>query len=541
MLINGVDPEQMRVAIVSDSVLEEFYLESLAQASPKGNIYKGVIRQLKPALQAGFVDIGSEKNGFLQLDEIHPEYFKKDKGWQRKDSRIPITELLKPGQEVLVQVVKEETRLKGAYLTTFISLPGRYLVLMPGKLHSGVSRKIADDKLRKRLKEMAASLKPPEGVGVIVRTAGLNVTKTDMKRDFRYILRMWESIKADAKGAASPSVIYEEMDLAMRTVRDHFSPDVDAILVDDRDIYQRVRDFLGLISPRYKSRVKFYQEKRPIFGKYDLEEKIKAIYDKNVTLPSGGRIVIEQTEAMVTIDVNSGGATRDKGLMETSFHTNLEAAKEAPRQLRLRDLGGLVVIDFIEMRDKKHIREVVSALKAELRKDRAKTLAGPISRFGTLTLSRQRLRPTLQQTSFVDCPTCAGTGMVMSVRAAALDFLREVRLLMSRGRAGKIRAVLPQEVANYLLNNKRADLLRLEEEHKAEVLVEGSREVSWTRRNIEVTEKEEPPPAAKEEPKKAAPEKKPKKPRGRPRRGRRRKPKPKERGQDAPQEKGQPQ
>lgn len=523
MLINGVDPEQMRVAIVADSELEEFYLESLIYASSKGNVYKGVIRQLKPALQAAFVDIGSRKNGFLQLDEIHPEYFKKERGWQRKDSKIPITELLKPGQEVLVQVVKEETHLKGAYLSTFLSLPGRYLVLMPGKPHSGVSRKIEDDKLRRRLKDMAKSLKPPEGVGVIVRTAGQNVTKRDMQRDFKYLLRMWGSVKADAKGAAAPSIIYQEMDLAMRVVRDSFSPDVETILVDDQEVYNRVRDFLGLISPRYKSRVKHYQGKRPIFGKYDLEEKIKAIYDKNVKLPSGGRIVLEQTEAMVTIDVNSGGAVRDKGLMETSFHTNLEAAKEAPRQLRLRDLGGLVVIDFIEMRDKKHIREVVRTLKAELRKDRAKTLAGPLDRFGTLTLSRQRLRPTLQQSSFVDCPTCAGTGMVFSVRAAALDFLREVRLLISRGKAAKIHAKLPQEVASHILNFKRAQILELEEGNRVEVVVEGSREMSWSKREIVVTKKEEPAPAPKEEPKKAAPEKKPKKSRSRPRRGRRRK------------------
>jgi ribonuclease E len=476
MLINAEEPEEYRLAIVSGKKLEEFYVETTTRENTRGNIYKGVVVNIQPSLQAAFVDFGTEKNGFLQLPEIHPEYYQKEPPEDGK--RVRIQEALRPGQELMVQVVKEATPTKGAFLTTYISLPGRYLVLMPGSKHGGISRQIEDERQRQRLRQIISQLSVPDGINLIVRTAGANRTKRDLSRDFHYLLRLWKNIKATAQETEAPTLLYQERDLTIRAIRDYFTANVKKIRVDNKEVYKRVKDFMAVVSPRHRWLVKLYKEKRPIFAEYELENQIETIYSNRVHLKSGGFLVIDTTEALVAVDVNSGRSSREKKFVETAFKTNMEAAVEVPRQLRLRDLGGLVVIDFIDMRDRKHIRQVERTLREEFKKDRAKTEMGRISKFGLIEVSRQRLRPSVQSSSYVPCLRCGGTGVVRSTEATALTYLRKIWLELSRGKANQVHGSFAQEVADYLLNKKRAELLKLENQYTANIQIEGRQDIA---------------------------------------------------------------
>jgi ribonuclease E len=467
MLINAADPEEFRVAILEEGVLEEFALETASRESTKGNIYKGVIANIEPSLQAAFVNYGGARHGFLPISEVHPDYFQK-KGPEK--GKIRIQQALRKGQEVIVQVIKEEGATKGAYLSTFISLPGRYLVLLTKQCHLGISRKIEKEEERTRLKELAQELGLPPEMGLIVRTVGAEGNKRNLAKDLQILLKIWEDIQ---KAAQPPGLrlLYKDLDLITRTVRDYFSKDVKAILVDDPEVYQQLRNFLQLVAPHQVSALKLYKDKRPLFVRYQIEDQIESLYNERVPLKSGGSIVINPTEALVAIDVNSGRYTSQKELEETAFKTNLEAADEIARQLRLRDRGGLVVIDFIDMKDKKHVKEVERALKQALKKDKARVTVGHISRFGLLELSRQRLRPGAESTTYITCPTCQGRGRTKSVPSLGLGLLRQISLHAIQNQLREVRVTAGEDVANFLFNYKRKEILALEEEHKLKIVI----------------------------------------------------------------------
>jgi ribonuclease E len=466
MLINVADEEESRVAIMEDGILEEFTIEVASREQIKGNIYNGVVVKAEPSLQAAFVDYGGNRHGFLPMGEIHESWYAGDPTNGDRERRPRIQDVLKRNQKILVQVAKEELGNKGASLTTYISLPGRYLVLMPGSDSSGgISRKIEDEEERKKLKETIAQLNPPPDIGIIVRTAGLNRNKTELQRDLTYLQRLWGSILEKSKQSPAPALIYQEHDLVIRSIRDYFTPDIQAVLVDNRDVYRRARDFFQAVMPRYQGRVKLYRDKAPIFAQYELEHQIEAIYTHKVELKSGGSIVIDQTEALVAIDVNSGRATREKGIEETAYKTNMEAAQEVARQLRLRDMGGLIVIDFIDMRNIKHIQEIEKALRQAVKRDKARTQVARISQFGLLELSRQRLKPTILEGNYLHCPHCEGTGLVKSTVSLALSVLRRIRAEVTTETVAAVKAILPMDVATYLQNNKRKEISALEEEY----------------------------------------------------------------------------
>lgn len=467
MLINVADEEESRVAIVEDGTLEEFTIETASKEQIKGNIYNGVIVKVEPSLQAAFVDYGGNRHGFLPIGEVHARWFNDDgKAAEDRERRPRIQDVLQRNQRVIVQVVKEELGTKGASLSTYVSLPGRYLVLMPdSETSGGISRKIEDEEERRKLKEIVTQLEPPPNMGIIVRTAGLNRNKAELQRDMAYLQRLWASIEDKSQQSPAPALIYREQDLVIRSIRDYFTPDIQEVLVDDREVYYRARDFFQAVMPRYHGRVKLYREKKPLFAKYQLEEQLETVYSHKVNLKQGGSIVIDQTEALVAIDVNSGRATREKTIEETAFKTNMEAAQEIARQLRLRDLGGLIVIDFIDMRNVKHNQEIEKTLRQAVKRDKARTQVARISQFGLLELSRQRLKPTILEGNYQSCPHCEGSGLIRSTVAFALSVLRRIRAEAAKDTLATVNAQLPMDVAFYLLNQKRKEIAQLEEEY----------------------------------------------------------------------------
>ncbi|MGQ9688090.1 MAG: Rne/Rng family ribonuclease [Desulfobaccales bacterium] len=465
MLINAADPEEFRVAILEEGLLSEFALEAASREQTKGNIYKGVVANVEPSLQAAFLNYGGNRHGFLPLSEVHPDYYQE----KVKDrSRVRIQQALKKGQELIVQVIKEESPSKGAYLSTYISLPGRYLVLLVKQSHLGISRKIEKEEERQRLKDLAQKLGVPPEMGVIVRTVGERGKQRVLAKDLHYLLKLWRDIQKAAEKPV-PCLLYKDLDVITRMVRDYLSPDVKTILVDDPEVYQQLKGFLRLVSPHQVRALKLYQDKLPLFVRYQIEEQIERLYAERVPLKSGGGVVINPTEALVSIDVNSGRCLSQGNLEETAFKTNLEAAEEIARQLRLRDLGGLVVIDFIDMKDKKHIKAVEQALKQALKPDKARVTVGHISKFGLLELSRQRLRPASETSTYIPCPACQGRGRVKSVAAQGLSLLRQMALQLAQTPLREVRAQLPPEVANFLLNQKRKELLALEEQYNLKI------------------------------------------------------------------------
>jgi ribonuclease E len=468
ILINAIDPEECRIAKVVNNRLEEFQIESAGREIIHGNIYKGVATRIEPSLQAVFIDFGGERNGFLQHHDIHSDYFQENKTGERA-----IEHLIKKRQELMVQVTKDPVMKKGAMLTTFISLPGRFVVLMPGSSNNGISRKIEDEKERKRLKQIIETLKIPNGFSLIVRTAGMGCTKTQLSKDLHYLLRLWKNINQKGMKEKAPAVLYKERSLSVRSIRDYFTADVTEILIDDDAVFHEVKNFIQVISPKHRRIVKRYTAERPIFTKHQLEEQITTIFDNRVKLKSGGSIVIEQTEALVAIDVNSGRGTHKRSIEQTALMTNLEAAEEVARQLRLRDLGGLIVVDFIDMRDPKHRYQIERSLRTHTKSDKAKCRIGRISQFGLLEMSRQRLAPSIEFGNLVPCNRCRGKGWTPSTEALALRFLRRLKIETSKTGMKEVRGTIPKPVADYVLNKKRKEISDLEIRRGLSIHIEG--------------------------------------------------------------------
>lgn len=470
MLINAVHPEECRIAITDDNNLIELEIESHVGKKLKGNIYKAKISRIEPSLQAAFVDIGTSRNGFLQINDIHPAYFRGGRGGDRH-GRVLIQDVLEAGQEIVVQVVKEERELKGATLTTYLSLPGRYLVVMPGSDRGGISRKISDSEQRSRLRRLAQELEMPSGIGMIVRTAGLDRSQSELSRDLSLQLKLWERILTEAQTAVSPATLYKESDLATRVIRDYFTPEIREILIDDPETYRRVREFVGEVMPRYRSRVKLYESEQPLFAYANIDDQVGETLKKEVKLRSGGAIVIDTLEALVAIDVNSGKATAGSNIEDTAYRTNMEAAEQIARQLRLRDLGGLIVIDFIDMIDKRHKANVERKLKDALKLDKARIELGRISKFGLMEMSRQRLRASLASQSHLGCSHCHATGKVKNPELVALEVLRKIQSAVVVGHVSLVKARLAPGPALFLLNNKKGELARLEAKYSVHIYV----------------------------------------------------------------------
>ena len=477
LLINAEEPEECRIAQVENGRLQSFHVNTVVRERTKNNIYKGRIVSVEASLQAAFVEIGTGRNGFLPFSDIHPEYYKEDVSEQSRKlisqqqwRKLKIEDVVQRGQEVLVQVVKEVTGNKGANMTTFLSLPGRCLVLMPGSDSAGISRKISGEERRSRLREVMSKFSLPEGIGYIVRTASAEITKTALQQDLSYLLGLWEEIKKRGQAVDAPALVYEEQDTVVRFLRDHFVADIQEITVDTQESYDQVTKFVGLLPARQqKVRVKLHRGAKPIFNQDNIEEQIESIYQPQVPLPSGGSIVIDPTEALVAIDVNSGRTSKKGDFEESIFLANMEAADELARQLRLRDLGGLIVVDFIDMRNKKHIRDVERQVKASMKRDKAKVDISRISRFGLMQISRQKMGAPIEKGSYRRCEHCEGRGVVRSVETLALYYLRRIQTGVSRSKVKRVEARLPLEVGEYLLNKKRIELTELEKRHRATI------------------------------------------------------------------------
>ena len=531
MMINADHSEVCRAVILEDGKVQDYIVENVSHEKVKGNIYLGVINRIEPAIEAAFVDFGGKKYGFLPFKDVLRETYVNT---GEKKARVRIQDVLVHGQKILVQVAKESRDSKGPSLTNSVSLPGRFLVLMSGSQASAVSRKIEDEEERKKLKTLVADFKLPENLGLIIRTAGVGRTKTELQKDLQRLLVVWESLKSSVKDESKepPFLIYQEADMVVRLVRDHFTTDTSEVVVDNVDSYNALKSFMKLIMPRMVNRIKLYQDTRPIFARHNVESQIESLYQRTVPLPSGGSIVFDTGEAMVSIDVNSGKTTSASQLEETALNTNLEAADEIGRQLRMRDLGGLVVIDFIDMFHKKNQTLVEKQIKKVCKADKARINISRISKFGLLEMSRQRLAPPVQEGAFIKCASCDGNGMVRSLNYTVMDVLRKISEHLAKGKVKTLRAEVSHEVTEYLLNNKSRFLLDLQEKHQFKLEFVGSIGKVWTDFKYQVTEKTAEEVAAQEtksidsvaETKKTADaEETPKRPsRGRDSRGRRR-------------------
>lgn len=467
MLFNATQAEELRVAIVDGQKLIDLDIEHAGQEQRKSNIYKGAITRIEPSLEAVFLDYGAERHGFLPFKEIARNYIVNEEG---EGSRSKIAQSLRVGQEILVQVEKDERGNKGAALTTYISLAGRYLVLMPNNPRGGgVSRRVEGED-RAELREIMDQLEIPEGMSLIARTAGIGRTVEELRWDMNYLLQLWDAIESASKEIKAPELIYLESSLVVRAIRDLFQPDIGEILIDTPDIFEQAQSFMSTVMPANVNKVKLYKDDVPLFSRFQIEHQIETAYRRDVTLPSGGAIVIDHTEALVSIDVNSARATKGHDIEETATRTNLEAADEIARQLRLRDLGGLVVIDFIDMESAKNQREVENRLRDALRYDRARVQTGKISRFGLLELSRQRLQPALSESN-IPCPRCGGTGHIRDTSSSALHILRILQEEAMKDSTAAVHAQVPVDVATFLLNEKREDIHKIETRFRVDVVL----------------------------------------------------------------------
>jgi ribonuclease E len=471
LLLDAADPEEVRIALVENDRLEELHYERPCEKKYLGNIYLGRVVNIEPAIQAAFVEIGIGRNGFLHVSDVLPVYkgaraVPIDSLSQRlgERRRLKIQEVLETGQEILVQISKDAIGAKGPSLTTYVSVPGKFLVLMPGVNRLGVSKRIEDDRERATLRASLANLSPPKGLGYILRTAGQGRTQPELEKDFQYLMRVWDEIREKVGRRVVPSPIYAESSLVIRSLRDLFGSDIDEMLIDDEAIYCQAREFLDGVMPEAAKRVRHYTGTLPIFSKFGIEEEIDKIYNRRVPLPSGGHIVVEQTEALVAIDVNSGKYRDEEDLEATALKTNLEAAEEIARQLRLRDLGGVIINDFIDMEVEANRREVERALRAALKRDRAKSWISRISRFGIIEMTRQRVRPSFERSNHEPCKLCRGTGVVQSARSSGTSILRQIRAGIAAKRRSVCEVVVHPDVAEYLLNDRRASLVELEAE-----------------------------------------------------------------------------
>lgn len=480
MLINAAEFAESRIAVIQDSKLEEYYTQRRNGKGGAGNIYKGVVAAVERSLQAAFVDISGPVNGFLQADDIsykvvRPARRKQaapaGKGRPRsRSASVAIQNLLRTGQEILVQVTKEAIGTKGPSLTTFVSVPGRYLVLMPYSTHIGVSKKIGDDRLRKKLVALLRELSPPKNMGFIIRTAGADRAKRELQKDLNYLSRLWKAIEAKTRSLKAPALVYRESDLAIRTVRDIFTPEIQEIITDSREVHRNLIDFFNAVMPRYKSRVKLYDSASPLFDRYDVESMVEEIYSPRIALPQGGSIVIEETEALVAIDVNSG-RFKTRSARTASFKINMQAAEEITRQIRLRDLGGLIVIDFIDMKDSSQVRELERKMRELMRADRARLRLTRISEFGIMQITRQRLRPSLLASSSGVCPHCGGTGRIRNLYSISLEVLRKVKAEISRTSGTSLKILLHPQVAQHFHNMLRKQLVDLENMYNKKIMV----------------------------------------------------------------------
>ncbi|MBS3803187.1 MAG: Rne/Rng family ribonuclease [Oleiphilaceae bacterium] len=469
MLINAIHTEELRVALVDGQRLFDLDIESSSREQKKSNIYKGRITRVEPSLEAAFVDFGADRHGFLPLKEISKEYFRKSPG--QIEGKVNIKDAVSEGQEVIVQVDKEERGNKGAALTTFISLAGRYLVLMPNNARAGgISRRIEGEE-RAQLKEAMSGVQVPKSMGIIVRTAGIGRTTEELQWDLDYLIQFWEAITQAASERKAPFLIHQESNVIIRAVRDYLRQDIGEVLIDSAVVYEDVLSFVRAVMPTFENKIKLYEDEIPLFSRYQIEGQIETAFQREVKLPSGGSIVIDPTEALVSIDINSSRATKGHDIEETALQTNLEAAEEIARQLRLRDMGGLIVIDFIDMTPAKHQREVEQKVREALEIDRARVQVGKISRFGLLEMSRQRLRPSLGETRSEVCPRCNGQGTIRDIESLALSIMRLVFEESSKDKTGEVRAIVPISVATFLLNEKRKQIADIEANQEVSIMV----------------------------------------------------------------------
>ncbi len=481
ILINATQREELRVAIVDGQKLHDLDIETAAREQKKGNVYKGRITRVEPSLEAAFVDYGADRHGFLPLKEISREYFRTDPG----SGRVNIKDVVAEGTELIVQIDKEERGTKGAALTTFISLAGRFLVLMPNNPRAGgVSRRIEGperDEARQTLSEVSV----PDGMGMILRTNGIGRSSEEIQWDLDYLCEIWQAIERAAQEKKAPFLIYQESNIILRALRDYMRPDIGEIVVDNEAVFEQAKAHMEHVMPKSVPRLKLYNDTIPLFSRFQVESQIESAHQRTVSLPSGGSIVIDHTEALTSIDINSARATGGASIEETALNTNLEAADEIARQLRLRDLGGLIVIDFIDMNSSKNQREVENRLRKAVDVDRARIQLGRISRFGLLEMSRQRLRPSLGEHTQLPCPRCSGQGHIRSIESLALSILRLIEEECMKERTGRVVAQLPVEVATFLLNEKRANVARIEQRHKAEVVLIPNEALKTPRYHIE--------------------------------------------------------
>jgi len=469
ILINATQPEELRVAMVDGQRLYDLDIENRTRVQKKSNIYKAKITRVEPSLEAAFVDFGADRHGFLPLKEIAREYFSRKP--KNQDGRMKIRDVVKEGTEIIVQVDKEERGNKGAALTSFISMAGRYMVLMPNNPRAGgISRRIEGDE-RTQLRDAMSGLEIPNGMGVIIRTAGVGRSTQELQWDLNYLVQLWQAITEASDKTKAPELLFQESNVIIRAVRDYLRDDIDQVMIDSADGFKQATDFVKQVMPQYENRIRLYEDNIPMFNRFQIESQIETAFQREVRLPSGGSIVIDPTEALVSIDINSAKATRGSDIEDTATQTNLEAADEIARQLRLRDMGGLIVIDFIDMLASRNQRAVENRMRDALNIDRARVQVGRISRFGLLEMSRQRLRPSLGETSAIVCPRCTGQGTIRDTKSLALSILRLVEEAAIKERSAEVRAIVPVDVAAYLLNEKRLALGEIEQVTKTRVLV----------------------------------------------------------------------
>jgi len=485
MLINATQPEELRVALVDGQKLYDFDIEVPSNEQKKANIYKGIITRVEPSLEAAFVNYGAEKHGFLPFKEIASQYRSKSTSNKKSEGRPNIKDQVKEGQEIIVQIEKEERGNKGAALTTYVSLAGTYLVLMPNNPKAGgISRRIEGD-TRSDLREVISSLEIPEEMGLIVRTAACDKNAEELQWDLNYLLQLWEAVDRSSSEQEAPFLIFQESNVIIRALRDHLRSEIDEILIDEAGSYKLVQNFLKQVMPHFLQKAKLYQDSVPLFSRYQIESQIESAYNREVSLPSGGSIVIDYTEALTSIDINSARATKGSDIEETALNTNLEAADEIARQLRLRDLGGLFVIDFIDMMANRNQKAVENQLRDAMKIDRARIQTSRISRFGLLEMSRQRLRPSLGDATQLTCPRCKGQGSIRNIESVALSVLRIVEEEAMKKGTEKVVAHLPIECATFLLNEKRAVLQELETLHKIGIVILPSKHLETPAYDIE--------------------------------------------------------
>ena len=492
MLINVAESEECRVAIVEDGVLEELYVERTNLSRHVGNIYKGRVVNIEAGIQAAFIDCGTGKNGFLHISDLHPRYFPgadsnfTESVGRRKSlrERLPIQNCLHKGKELVVQVTKEGMNTKGPTLSTYLALPGKYLVMMPWMRKLGISHKIEDDDERVRLRQILDESRPPKGMGFIIRTAGEGCSKREIQNDLRYLRRLWTAIEKRIETEKAPSGLYQESDLVTRTLRDVLNSKIDKIVCDSESVVRKIRDFLLIATPRLKQMVMYYDSKVPLFHKYRIEDEIAKIQSRTVTLKGGGSIVIEQTEALVSIDVNSGRYRKGQSAEQTAYKTDMEAAPEIARQLRLRDLGGLIICDFIDMRRERHRRDVEKAFRSFVKADRARSRILRISRFGVVEMTRQRMRPSLQSATYLACPHCGGVGFIKSHESVAIEIIRMLNLSASKDQIKRIELFVSPEVGGYLQNEKRVAIAQIEQLSDKRVIIHAEPDYTGEKHNL---------------------------------------------------------